>query len=333
VLVKVLVTGGAGFIGSTIGSACLDAGIDVVVLDDLSTGEQAFTTGRAFYPGDIADRATVERLLDAHPDIDVVVHCAAKIVVPESVANPLAYYRTNVSGTIALVEALMSRGLRRIVFSSSASMYRPGEDFSVDEESPLDPTSPYAASKMMVERVLEDSSHAYGLRTISLRYFNPVGADPRLRTGLQNARPTHALGMLMSAYRTGDPFTVTGVDWPTRDGSGIRDYVHVWDLAQAHVAALQAFDEVAPLAGAYEVLNVGTGQGTTVRELVAAFSAAVGQDVRTVDAGPRPGDVVGCYTRTEKIQRVLGWGPQRSLVESVRDALAWDERRAAVLGF
>lgn len=329
-VVKALITGGAGFIGSTVASACLDAGITPVVLDDLSTGRAEFVTDRYFYRGDVGDGELLDRVFAEHPDIDAVVHCAAKVVVPESVARPLDYYRNNVARLVELVDRLRRHGCPRFVFSSSASIYLPGPDLVVDEDSAGDPQSPYAATKAMAERILADTAAAGDLRVLSLRYFNPIGADPRLRTGLQTARPSHALGKLIQAYEDGEPFTITGLDWPTRDGTGIRDYIHVWDLALAHVRALQRFDALLPSAG-HEVINLGTGTGTTVRELVDAFGAAVGGKLSVREAPPRPGDVVGCYTRTDKAERLLGWTAAKSLREGVLDSLAWARRRPGVL--
>jgi UDP-glucose 4-epimerase len=331
---KVLITGGAGFIGSTVASACLDAGITPVILDNLVTGRREFTEGRAFYEGDIADGELVDRVFADHPDISATVHCAALIVVPESVSAPLHYYRENVAKTVALVEHLQRNGCERLLFSSSASIYRPAEDFSVDEGSELDPLSPYARTKMLTELIFKDTAEASSLRVLSLRYFNPIGADPALRTGLQTPVPSHALGKLVQARTAATPFLLTGTDWPTRDGSGIRDYVHVWDLARAHVAALTRFDAVLPpdRAGSYEVLNLGTGRGTTVRELVAAFEAVTGDRLATQDAPRRPGDNAGAFSRTAKAERLLGWRAELSLEQGIADTLAWFERREAVLG-
>ncbi|WP_258725301.1 UDP-glucose 4-epimerase GalE [Cellulomonas sp. NS3] len=326
----ILITGGAGFIGSTIASAALDAGHRPIVLDNLVTGRREFTAGRVFYEGDISDRALVHRVFDENPDIAAVVHCAALIVVPDSVAHPIDYYRANVTKTIDLVETVVERGCRRLIFSSSASMYRPSDDFSVDESSPLAPTSPYARTKMVVEGVLEDIAAATDLRVLSLRYFNPIGADPQLRTGLQLAAPSHALGQLVDRHRAGQPFALTGVDYDTRDGSGIRDYVHVWDLALAHVAALERFDDA--LAGdRHAVVNLGTGTGTTVKELVAAFEEVTGDRVEVVEHPRRPGDSAGAYTRSDRAREVLGWEARRSVQDGIADSLAWFEKRGTVL--
>ncbi|MET8837376.1 UDP-glucose 4-epimerase GalE [Micromonospora sp. NPDC004540] len=329
---KVLIAGGAGFIGSTIASACLDAGITPVVLDNLSTGRAEFVEDRIFYRGDIADRALLDRIFAEHPDIEAAVHCAALIVVPESVEHPLRYYRENVGKTVEFLDGLVANGCERFLFSSSAAIYQPGEDFAVDETSPVAATSPYGESKAMVERVLADSARAYPLRVISLRYFNPVGADPKMRTGLQLARPSHVLGKMIEAARTGATFQLTGTDWPTRDGSGIRDYVHVWDLAQAHVEALRRFDTVLDGDRRYEVINLGTGDGTTVRELLDAFHTVLGRPISTVLSPRRPGDSAGTYTRSDRARRLLGWEPTLSLAEGIQHSLQWAELRDTVLG-
>jgi UDP-glucose 4-epimerase len=327
---KALVTGGAGFVGSTIVSALEDAGHTPVIIDDLSRGAEAFARGKAFYAGDVGDAALLRRVFADHRDISAVVHCAASIVVPESVSEPLAYYRNNVAKTIDLVDVLRQVGCRRLVFSSSASIYAAGEQFAVDESSPVAPTSPYARTKAVVEQLLADAAAAGMIDAVSLRYFNPVGADPKLRSGLAVVRPTHAWGKLIEAYLTGTPFTITGVDWPTRDGSAIRDYIHVWDLARAHVHALERFHAVLP-AGGYDVVNVGTGTGTTVRELVAAFEAALGTSIDVQEAAPRPGDAVGCYARVEKARRVLNWQAQLTVAQAFSDGIAWTAVRDEAL--
>lgn len=325
---KVLITGGAGYIGSTIASCCADAGITPVILDDFSTGLHVFGERFECYEGDVASVDLLERVFTDHPDIFAVVHCAAKIIVPESVEQPLDYYDNNLGKAITLLRTMDRFGVRRFILSSTASMYEPGPDFMVDESSPVAPQSPYAASKWLLERVLADASLTGHLNAIALRYFNPIGADPALRTGLQNPAPTHALGKMISAHAAGEPFTVTGVDWPTRDGSGLRDYIHVWDLARAHVACLERFDTIST---GYDVINLGTGQGTTVFELAEAFGEATGAPL-SVETGPaRPGDVVGCATRTDKALSVLGWKAELDVVDGVRDSLAWSEKLPTIL--
>jgi UDP-glucose 4-epimerase len=328
--VKVLVTGGAGFIGSTVASACEDAGITPVVLDNLVTGQRRFGRGRLFYEGDIADGVLLDKIFGAHPDIAAVVHCAALIVVPESVLDPVRYYEANVAKSLELVQHLLRNNCTRLLFSSTGSFYQPGPDGSVNEDSPMAPESPYARTKAVCEGMFADIAAGTPLRVVSLRYFNPIGADPKLRTGLQTRYPTHALGKLIEAYESGEPFRVTGTDYATRDGSGIRDYVHVWDLAAAHIAALAAFDELTGPATSIAI-NLGTGTGTTVHELAAAFNSVVDRPVATVDAPRRPGDAIGAFTRSDRAKQLLDWEPRYSLTDGIAHSLRWSAVRDSVL--
>jgi UDP-glucose 4-epimerase len=328
--VKVLITGGAGFIGSTVASALLDEGITPIILDNLTSGRREFTVGRIFYQGDISDGALVDRIFAEHRDIDAVVHCAGLIVVPESVREPLRYYHENVAKSIDMIGHLLRNDCRRILFSSTAALYQASVDLTVDEESPTQPLSPYARTKAFIEDILADCAAAGHLQAISLRYFNPIGADPQMRSGLQAKNPSHALGRMIKAFEAREAFPVTGVDWPTRDGSAIRDYLHIWDLAQAHVAALLRFEEVvATSPTGYVVINLGGGTGTTVFELLADFSAVTGERMPFVAAPRRPGDVLGAYTRTELSARLLGWVPRLTIEDGIRHALEW-RRRAAL---
>ncbi|MGI5340805.1 UDP-glucose 4-epimerase GalE [Streptomyces sp. CA-181903] len=328
---KVLVAGGAGFIGSTVASACLDAGIRPVILDSLVTGRREFTEGRDFYEGDIADGPLVDRVFTEHPDIGAVIHCAALIVVPDSVADPVGYYRANVVKSLDFVSHLLRNGCERLVFSSSASIYRANDDLTVDEDSAIDPRSPYARTKAVCEAMFADIAATRPLRVLSLRYFNPIGADPKMRTGLQLRRPSHALGRMILAQEEGVPFPVTGTGYATRDGSGIRDYIHVWDLAAAHLAALEAFDDLLTGGTTSLAVNLGTGTGTTVRELLDAFNSVTDRPIASVDAPERPGDVVGAYTRSDRARRLLGWQARYPVAEGIRDSLRWAALRDEIL--
>ncbi|NUP78402.1 MAG: UDP-glucose 4-epimerase GalE [Nonomuraea sp.] len=315
---RVLITGGAGYIGSTVASACLDAGIEPVILDSLVTGRREFAEGRIFYEGDISDGALIDKVFAEHPDIEAVVHCAALIVVPDSVADPVGYYRANVAKSLEFADHLLRNGCQRMIFSSSASIYRAADDHTVDEDSPLDPQSPYARTKAVCEGMFADIARTRPIRILSLRYFNPIGADPAMRTGLQLRRPSHALGKMIEAYEEGVPFLITGTGYPTSDGTGIRDYVHVWDLATAHVAALRRFDELDA-----DVINLGTGSGTTVRELGEAFNRVVDRPIDLAEAPARPGDVAGAYTRGDRARRLLDWQARYSIEEGIRHSLEW----------
>src|SRR3712207_3263007 len=210
---------------------------------------------------------TLFRSVEDHPDIDCTIHMAARIVVPESVEKPYEYYRDNVAKSLELFDQLVALGKPRVLFSSSASLYAMVEGFEVDEQSPLQPPSPYARTKHAMEMVLTDMAAATDLRAIILRYFNPIGSDPDLESGIYVREPSHVLGQLiMAAQGLKDSFTITGTEHPTRDGTGIRDYIHVWDLAQAHVVAVERFDQVLEtLQVPSTIINVGTGEGVTVR--------------------------------------------------------------------
>lgn len=332
---KVLVTGGAGYLGSTTAKALEDAGHVPVILDSLLSGPRAFVRDRAFYEGDIADRALLRRIVEEHPDLACTIHMAARIVVPESVAEPFAYYRDNVAKSLELFDELVRLGQPRIVFSSSASLYGVVDGFAVDEESPLEPSSPYARTKHMIEQVLQDMARATDLRAVILRYFNPIGAEPDLESGVYARVPSHVLGQLvLAATGQSEAFTVTGTDLPTKDGTGIRDYLHVWDLARAHVAAVERFDSVLEQVGApTTIINIGTGQGVTVRELLSTFEQVFGRPVPTVEAPPRPGDVVGAFARVDKAHDLLQWTSELTLADGIESALAWNARRLDVLGY
>jgi UDP-glucose 4-epimerase len=332
---KILVTGGAGYIGSTTAKALEDAGHTPVILDSLITGPLAFVRDRIFYEGDIADRDLVARIVDDHPDLDATIHMAARIVVPESVEKPYEYYRDNVAKSLELFDALVQLGKPRVLFSSSASIYAVKDDFEVTEDDPLEPGSPYARTKWMIEQVLRDMAVATDLRAIILRYFNPVGSDPDLESGIYAKEPSHVLGQLVMAARgMKDAFTITGTDLPTRDGTGIRDYIHVWDLARAHVRAIEVFDRVIEAVGEPSVtLNVGRGDGVTVRELVAAFERVFGREVPLKEGPPRAGDAVGSFANVDRAAQLLDWRTELSIDEAIASALAWADKREQVLGY
>lgn len=332
---KVLITGGAGYIGSTVASALGDGGHTPVIIDSLVTGQRAFTEERIFYEGDVSDRGLLERVFTDHPDVHATIHCAALIVVPESVEQPYLYYRENVCKSLELFKHLGDLGFPRVVFSSSASLYDAVPGFKVTEASPLNPSSPYARTKYMMEQVLSDLAHATDLRGIALRYFNPIGSDPAFRSGIHVKEPSHVLGKLVDTALGKLPeFQITGTDWPTRDGSGIRDYVHVWDLAKAHVAAVERFDAVlSATASPYAVINLGTGDGVTVKELVAAFERVWGEEINKSEAPPRSGDVAGAYANADRAAELLGWKTEYSIDDGIESALEWGRRRQEILGY
>jgi UDP-glucose 4-epimerase len=332
---KILVTGGAGYIGSTTAKALIEAGHTPVILDSLLTGPQAFVRDRIFYEGDIGDRALIRRIVDEHPDLDATIHMAARIVVPESVEKPYLYYKDNVAKSLELFDELDAVGKPRVLFSSSASLYATKDDFEVTEQDPLAPQSPYARTKGMMEQILIDMAAATDLRAIILRYFNPIGSDPDLESGIYAKEPSHVLGQLVMAARgQKESFTITGTDLPTRDGTGIRDYIHVWDLARAHVRAVERFDDVLARVDAPSVvINVGTGAGVTVRELIASFEGVFGHQVPITEAAGRPGDAVGAFANVDRATELLDWRTELSLDDAIASALAWGERRQEILGY
>ena len=328
-------TGGAGYIGSTTAKALEEAGHTPIILDSLLTGPRVFVRDRIFYEGDIADRALLTRIVEDHPDIECTIHMAARIIVPESVEQPYEYYRDNVAKSLELFDQLVKLEKPRVLFSSSASLYAMVDDFEVDESSPLDPLSPYARTKRVMEMALTDIAAATELRAIILRYFNPIGSDPDLESGIYVKEPTHVLGQLvMAAQGQKDAFTITGTEHPTHDGTGIRDYIHVWDLAKAHVVAVENFDRVLDTVQAPStIINVGTGSGVTVRELIESFERVYGKKVPVREAPPRPGDAVGAFANVDKAREVLGWTSSLSIDEGIASALAWGRKRKEILGY
>jgi len=335
---KVLITGGAGYIGSTICSALEDAGHTPVILDSLVTGRIEFAKGRIFYHGDIADKTLVKTIFQDHPDIYGTIHCAALIVMPESTQKPYEYYNDNVAKSLEFFNTLQELGFPKIVFSSSAAIYDTVPGFMVTESSPLNPTNPYARTKYIMEMILKDFCQAYGMQGIALRYFNPIGADPKLRSGMQAEKPTHALAQLVEVQLGHLPeFVITGTNYSTRDGTGIRDYIHVWDLARAHVKAIEDFECVFKRYGNsaenYIVINLGTGRGVTVRELVNAFEKVIGQSIHKRDGPRRPGDAAGAFANADRAKKLLNWEARLSIEQGISDALRWGRKRQEMLKY
>jgi len=335
---KILITGGAGYIGSTVASALEDRGHTPVILDSLVRGRREFTKGKIFYEGDIADQALLDKIFQEHPDITAAIHFAALIIVPESVSMPYEYYTENVAKSLELFKGLRRNGCKRVVFSSSASVYDTVPGYMVREDSPLRPTSPYARTKYMMEMILSDFCAAYDLRGIALRYFNPIGADPKMRSGIHIQDSTLVVARLVeTALGRLEFFGITGTDYPTRDGTGLRDYIHVWDLAQAHVLGVEQFDAAFERTGEanqrYLVINLGTGKGVTVREVVAAFEKVWGSPINKRDMPRRPGDVPGAYANADTARRLLGWETRLSLEQAISDALQWGKIRETVLDY
>jgi UDP-glucose 4-epimerase len=323
----VLVTGGAGYIGSHVVWALSDAGRSVVVLDDLSTGfPDAIPGDVTLVVGDAGDRGRVEALIGEH-GCAAVMHFAGSIVVGESVERPLAYYANNAGVTLNLIRACLAGGVGRFVYSSSAAVYGQPTRLPIDEDAPTRPLNPYGHSKLMAERMLRDAAAAHGLEYAILRYFNVAGADPEGRTGQSSPRPTHLIKLAcQSALGLGDGIEIFGADYDTPDGTCVRDYLHVSDLAAAHLAALSH------LAGGGEsqILNCGYGGGASVRQVLAAVEAEAGVTLNPRLAPRRPGDAAELVADAGRIRTVLGWQPRHDdLCFIVRTALAWERRLMA----
>jgi UDP-glucose 4-epimerase len=322
---RILVTGGAGYIGSHMVKLLAESGAEVTVLDDLSTGHGDAVRGRDFVKGDIADVSFTKKLLQ-EKSIEAVVHFAASSLVGESMADPLKYYRRNLGGTAALLQAMREAKVMRIVFSSTAAVYGDPVRIPIDEVHPTQPVNPYGASKLAVERMLSDCSAAYGIGAVVLRYFNAAGADPSGELGERHDPETHLIPLvLQAAAGRRESISVYGDDWPTRDGTCVRDYIHVSDLCVAHLQALEWLAKDAR----YECFNLGNGEGATVLEVIDAARRVTGKPIRIVPSPRRAGDPPSLVADASKARGVLGWQPARADIEGiVRDAWNFEQRRA-----
>ncbi len=302
----------------------LDAGESVVVLDNLSTGfDWAVPDEARLVVGDVGDADLVARLIREH-EVDSIVHFAARIVVPESVADPLGYYLNNTSKARTLIESAVNGGVKTFIFSSTAAVYGETSSEPVSEETPLAPISPYGRSKLMVEWMLEDAARAYDFRYVSLRYFNVAGADPQGRLGQSTPNATHLIKRgVQTALGLYPQLEIFGQDYPTRDGTCVRDYIQVTDLIDAHMDALAYLRS----GGASLVCNCGYGHGQTVREVIDVVKRVSGVDFKVVLAPRRPGDPATIVARADRAKKALGWTPKRdNLDDMVRQALDWERR-------
>ncbi|AOU98643.1 UDP-glucose 4-epimerase GalE [Acidihalobacter yilgarnensis] len=322
---KILVTGGAGYIGSHVVRQLGEAGHEVVVYDNLSTGHRWAILSGTLVEGDLADGERLDAVFEAHR-FDAVLHFAAFIVVPESVAEPLKYYANNTRNTLGLLERVQRFGVPHFVFSSTAAVYGMPEQSMVDESAPLVPINPYGASKMMSERMLMDLGVAGGPSYVALRYFNVAGADPEARIGQATPDATHLIKVAcQAALGQRERLQIFGTDYPTPDGTCIRDYIHIEDLARAHLAAL---DYLAG-GGASAVLNCGYGRGYSVREVADAVRRVSGVEFRVDEAPRRAGDPPALVADNTRIRRELGWTPAYDdLDRIVADAWRWERKFA-----
>lgn len=320
----VLVTGGAGYIGSHMVWRLVDAGESVVVIDRLSTGHAwAVAPGARLVVGDIADTMMVRRIL-REEKVDAILHFAGSVVVPDSVADPLGYYDNNTCATRGLLEAAIDAGVGKLVFSSTAAVYAQGDGTPLAEDAPLEPASPYGRSKLMSEMMLRDTAAAHDLRYAALRYFNVSGADPAGRTGQSTPGATHLLKVACETAVGKRAFmSIYGTDYPTRDGTCIRDFIHVADLVEAHWLALAHLRA----GGENLVANLGYGDGFTVSEVIECVQRVSGREFDLRREARRPGDLHAVIANAARARSVLGWRPRHaSLEEIVTSALAWEER-------
>ena len=323
----ILVTGGAGYIGSHAVLALSKAGYEVIVLDNLSSGHRELVEQVLqvkLVVGDMSDRALLDRIFTTH-DITAVMHFAAYIAVGESVTDPAKYYRNNVTGTLTLLEAMLAASIKKFIFSSTCALYGVPKTVPITEDHPQDPISPYATSKWMVERILSDFDRAYDLKSVRFRYFNAAGADPTGLLGEDHAPETHLIPLvLLAALGKHEYISILGTDYPTRDGTCIRDYIHVADLAQAHVLGLEYLLK----GGDSEVFNLGNGSGFSVRQVIETAQLVTGKAIKAVERDRRPGDPPILVGSSDRASKVLGWHPQYpDLKDILTHAWHWHQQR------
>lgn len=320
----VLVTGGAGYIGSHMVYELLDAAQDVVILDNLSTGFRwAIPESVPLYEGDTGDLELARSIIARH-EVDAIIHFAASIVVPDSVADPLGYYRNNTANSRTLIEAAVTSGVKHFIFSSTAAVYGNPKSVPVAEDATPDPMSPYGSSKLMTEIILRDTAFAHPLKYAVLRYFNVAGADPQMRTGQSTPAATHLIKVaVQTALGMRKKMDVFGTDYPTPDGTCIRDYIHVSDLVRAHSDALRYLRE----GGQSATFNCGYGRGFSVLEVIETVKRISGVDFRVETAPRRPGDPAQIVAASDKARDTLHWQPRYDDLDTiVANALEWEQK-------
>jgi UDP-glucose 4-epimerase len=329
-MTRILITGGAGYVGSVSAEAFVAGGHDVVVLDDLTTGHRAgVPRGARLHVGTYADRAALAEVLRTER-IDAILHCAARSLVGESVRDPALYFRDNVAGGIALLDGARAAGVERIVFSSTAAVYGTPDATPIPEDAPLRPINPYGESKRAFEAALGWYGRAYGLRSVTLRYFNVAGATGTL--GEDHDPETHLIPNILRAALGQSELTVFGDDYPTPDGTCIRDYIHVSDLADAHGLAIEATAPDDPRTDQPLICNLGSGGGFSIREVIAASGAAVGHDIPFSVGARRVGDPPVLVAESTRASQVLGWQARRSTLDAMIGS-AWAWRQAHPDGY
>jgi len=320
---KILVVGGAGYIGSHMVKDLLDTGYHVVTLDDLSTGHRELVLGGEFIEGGLGDAVLLDKLFSTHK-ISAVMHFAAFSLVGESVEKPLKYYRNNMAATAELLDSMIRHNVKRFIFSSTAAVYGEPVDLPITESHPCNPTNPYGASKIAVERMLKDCDSAYGLKYISLRYFNAAGADKSGTIGERHRNETHLIPLVLEvAAGRRENIKIFGANYPTSDGTCIRDYIHVNDLTGAHLLALNSLLS----GGDSAVYNLGNNRGYSVREVIELARKVTGKPIPAIEADKRPGDPAVLIASSDKIKKNLGWKPEYEDLETIiQTAWKWHQK-------
>ena len=324
-MTKLLVTGGAGYVGSHCCKAFQQAGFDVVVFDNFDRGWRDFAKFGEVFEGDIMSPEDLSKAIDQHKP-DAIAHFAAFAYVGESVGNPGMYYRNNTQGTLNILEAMRDKGIDKMIFSSTCASYGIPESVPIDESTPQSPINPYGWSKLMVEKMMWDFSNAHDMRCVALRYFNAAGADRDCEIGERHEPETHVIPLAIRGAMADDfTFTILGDDFDTRDGTCVRDYIHVEDLADAHKRAIEYLVQ----GGESNVFNLGTGNGTTVKEIADAVERVSGKPLPRRIGDRRPGDPPALIAAADKAREILGWEPTNSDIENiVQTAWAWHQKES-----
>ncbi len=325
---KLLVTGGAGYIGSHTVRKLKEAGHEIIIFDNLSSGHRDAIKDFELFEGDLASKADLKKVF-AQNSFDGVVHFAGSIEAGESMTDPKRFFENNFVCGLNLLEAMLERGVKKIIFSSSAAVYGEPEEMPIQETAPKNPTNVYGLTKLMFEQVLDAYDHAYGLKSVALRYFNAAGADPTGEIGADHKNKTHLITLiLLTALGKHDAIKVFGTDFPTADGTGVRDYVHVNDLAEAHVLALTYLEKN----NVSNKFNLGNEKGTSVRQVIDISKKITGVDFKVIEEPRRDGDPANLFASSQKAQAILGWQPQFPEIEQIVET-AWNWHRKNPDGF
>ena len=325
---KILLTGMTGFTGNAVAYAMADSGIEVVGLACVDVNDSVVSTISRFYKGELNDVSLIKQIFEENSDIDFVVHSSERVSVSASVQHPYEFYKENLVKSMEFFKCISELGVKNIILNSSGSIYDVVPGYMVTEESPMHPRSPFARSKHMTELMLQDFCSAYDMRCISLRCFNSIGADPKVRFGPETQNPSCIVHKLLDVTEEREPvFKIAGSNWSTRDGTCIRDYVHIWDVASAFISAIKNFDSAFEKYhdgdAKFLPINIASGTGVTVKELIFAFENVTGERLNVGYDVPRAGDIAGSYANTRRAKELLSWEAELSIEEAILDTLRW----------